>query len=111
MTFITISLKQYCSAEAKKLKDEGVKVIIALGHSGYQQDQIIALECPDVDIVIGGHSHSFLYSGLKAPNNQPEHIEGPYPTLVTQKNGKVVPVVQAYAFTKYIGELKVKVSF
>jgi len=30
---------------------------------------------------------------------------GMYPTIVTQKSGKKVPVVQAYAFTKYIGRL------
>lgn len=101
----------FYSAEAKKLKDEGVKIIIALGHSGYNQDQIIAQECPEVDIVIGGHSHSFLYTGPKPPNDQPESIEGPYPTFVTQKkSGKHVPVVQAYAFTKYLGKIHVKVG-
>ncbi len=32
---------------------------------------------------------------------------GPYPTLVTQhSSGRVVPVVQAYAHTKYLGRLK-----
>ncbi|KAL5289325.1 hypothetical protein ACFFRR_009461 [Megaselia abdita] len=96
------------NAEAKKLKSEGVKIIIALGHSGYKQDQIIAKECPDVDIVVGGHSHSFLYTGSKPPNGQPETIEGPYPTFVEQKSGKHVPVVQAYAFTKYLGKIEVK---
>jgi hypothetical protein len=29
-----------------------------------------------------------------------ENAEGPYPTYVTQDSGKVVPVVQVYAYTK-----------
>ena len=33
-----------------------------------------------------------------------ERPEGPYPTLVRQPGtGRVVPVVQAYAYTKYLG--------
>lgn len=91
------------------MDESGVKVIIALGHSGYYSDLEIAKSCPLVDLVVGGHSHSFLYSG----SDHFEHIEpvvGPYPTVITQDSGKRVPVVQAFAFTKYMGELKLKVS-
>ncbi|XP_011184436.1 protein 5NUC isoform X2 [Zeugodacus cucurbitae] len=88
--------------EAAKLKAQGINILIALGHSGYQTDQKIAANCPEIDVVIGGHSHSFLYSG-KEPDA--EHSEGPYPTVVKQKSGKEVPVVQAYAYTKYLGKL------
>ncbi|XP_055295862.1 protein 5NUC-like [Sitodiplosis mosellana] len=89
--------------EAGLLKEKGVKIIIALGHSGYVVDQEIAKSCPLVDVVVGGHSHSFLYSGQQPDT---EVSEGPYPTIVTQSSGKEVPVVQAYAFTKYIGALR-----
>lgn len=38
-----------------------------------------------------------------------EKIEGPYPTLVTQPGSKrTVPVVQAFAYTKYLGRFKMK---
>ncbi|ALC41075.1 NT5E-2, partial [Drosophila busckii] len=93
------------NAEAAKLRQEGFKIIIALGHSGFNKDQEIAKHCPDVDIVVGGHTNTFLYNGT-APST--ERIDGPYPTWVTQKSGKRVPVVQAYAFTKYLGKLHVK---
>lgn len=43
------------SAEAAKLKAEGVNIIIALGHSGYERDKQIAAQCPEIDLVIGGH--------------------------------------------------------
>ena len=32
--------------------------------------------------------------------------EGPYPTYVTNRFGKVVPVVQVYCYTKYLGHLE-----
>ena len=38
-----------------------------------------------------------------------EHPSGPYPTMVTQPDTKrIVPVVQAYAYTKYLGFFKMK---
>lgn len=44
--------------------------------------------------------------------NQPDNDvpQGTFPIDVTQPGGKVVPVVQAYAFTKYLGHLKMTVS-
>jgi len=95
------------SVEAKKLKAQGIKIIIALGHSGYLKDLEIAKNCPEVDIVIGGHTNTFLYTGAQP---DAEHIDGPYPTMVKQNSGKEVPVVQAYAYTKYLGKLHVQVS-
>lgn len=95
------------SEEAEYLKSQGVKTIIALGHSGYEKDQEIAKNCPSIDIVIGGHSHTFLYTGFE-PNI--EKSQGPYPTIVKQVSGKEVLVVQAYANTKYMGKMELSVS-
>ncbi|GAB0090191.1 protein 5NUC-like [Sergentomyia squamirostris] len=89
--------------EAQRLKADGINVIIALGHSGLTQDREIARSCPNVDLVIGGHSHTFLYSDEQPDSDVPEDV---YPVVVTQTSGKQVPVVQAYAFTKYLGYLK-----
>lgn len=70
-------------------------------------DKEIAKNCPEIDVVVGGHTNTFLYTGQQP---DAEKIEGPYPTIVVQKNGKKVPVVQAYAYTKYLGQLKLSVS-
>ncbi|XP_060521867.1 protein 5NUC-like [Cylas formicarius] len=88
--------------ESELLNSQGVTIIIALGHSGYLKDKEIAREVDLVDVVVGGHSHSFLWTGVQPSTDS---IEGPYPTVVTQPTGKRVPVVQAYAFTKYMGVL------
>lgn len=91
--------------EAERLHNNGVKIILGLGHSGYDKDLEIAEKVPHIDAVIGGHTHSFLYSGeRKNPSNN--IIEGDYPTIVTKSNGKKAAVVQAYAYTKYLGHLK-----
>jgi len=93
------------AAEAKRLKESGVDIIIAAGHSGYDIDQELAAEVEDLDLVVGGHSHTFLYSGPTQPST--ETPQGPYPTYVTNKhNNKVIPVVQAFCYTKYLGHLK-----
>lgn len=86
------------------LRSQGVKIIIALGHSGIEKDLEIAEKCPLVDLVVGSHSHTYL--GKKQDIEEPY---GPYPMVVTQKGTKKkVPVVQAYAFTKYMGYLRLK---
>ncbi|XP_034946723.1 protein 5NUC-like [Chelonus insularis] len=89
--------------EIKKLKNEQkVDIFIGLGHSGYEVDKKIAKEVEDLDLIIGGHSHSFLYTG-KIPSS--EVPAGLYPTEIVQKSGRRVYVVQAYAFTKYLGNI------
>lgn len=38
-------------------------IIIALSHAGLDVDREVAAAVPDVDVIVGGHSHSFLYTG------------------------------------------------
>jgi 5'-nucleotidase len=49
--------------EAAKLKQQGVDIIVALSHGGLDVDIEVAKAAPDVDIIVGAHSHSFLYTG------------------------------------------------
>lgn len=89
-------------SEVAVLKNQGINIIIALGHSGFVKDLEIAKKVEDIDLVIGGHSNTFLWNG-SSPDA--EQIEGPYPTVIKQESGKIVLVVQAYAYTKYLGKL------
>uniref|UniRef100_A0A8C4NUY8 5'-nucleotidase n=1 Tax=Dicentrarchus labrax TaxID=13489 RepID=A0A8C4NUY8_DICLA len=90
--------------QVDKLQTLGVNKIIALGHSGFTVDQEIAKKVRGVDIVIGGHTNTFLFTG---PPPSSEVPAGPYPLMVRSDDGRPVPVVQAYAFGKYLGHLKV----
>lgn len=55
--------------EAQRLKEKGVDIIIVLSHCGLNIDRIMAAKCPLIDVIVGGHSHTFLYTGLKKKQN------------------------------------------
>ncbi|MBT9369299.1 bifunctional metallophosphatase/5'-nucleotidase [Rhizobium sp. CSW-27] len=90
----------YLKAAVKEIQAQGVNKIIALTHVGYNKDQEIAAAVDGIDVIVGGHSHTYLSS------TDPK-ASGPYPTLVKNPSGVEVPVVTAYAYSKYLGELKV----
>lgn len=50
--------------QVDKLTAMGVNKIIALGHSGFTVDKNIAQKVKGVDVVIGGHTNTFLYTGI-----------------------------------------------
>ena len=47
-----------------------INKIIAIGHAGIDMDKKIAKEVDGIDIVVGGHSNTFLYTG----NGQGTHV-------------------------------------
>lgn len=87
-------------AEVAKLQAWGVTRIIALSHSGYGVDQRIASKVDGIDVIVGGHSNTFL-------SNTSDRADGPYPTWVTTPDGGRTAIVQAYAYGKYLGRLDV----
>lgn len=91
--------------EAGELLKQGVAIIIALTHVGYERDMEIAAKVPAVDVVVGGHSHTFLYTGDDHPKE--DKPKGPYPTVVTRTDGTKGLVVQAHCYGKYLGFLNV----
>ncbi|WP_370678054.1 bifunctional UDP-sugar hydrolase/5'-nucleotidase [Pleomorphomonas sp. PLEO] len=90
----------YLQTAVKEIQAEGVDKIIALTHVGYLKDQEIAEKVDGIDVIVGGHSHTYLSSTDKKSS-------GPYPTLVKSPSGVEVPVVTAYAYSKYLGDLTV----
>jgi 5'-nucleotidase len=90
--------------EAKKLKRNGINIIIVLSHCGLEVDKKIAqYGGTDISIIVGGHSHSFLFTGPNPPGtDQPKDN---YPIVFTQKSNHRVLIVQASAFTKYLGNI------
>ena len=47
-------------------------------------------------------AHTFLYTGNPPDSDKPYDV---YPITMIQSNGKKVPVVQSFAYTKYLGKL------
>lgn len=90
----------YLKEAVKEIEAQGVNKIVLLSHVGYVKDQEIAAAVDGIDVIVGGHSHTLL-------SNTDEKAAGPYPTLVKNPAGKDVPIVQAYAYSKYLGDLTV----
>lgn len=90
----------YLKEAVKEIEAQGVNKIVLLSHVGYTVDQRIAAAVDGIDVIVGGHSHTLLSS-------TDEKAVGPYPTLVKNPSGKDVPIVTAYAYSKYLGDLKV----
>lgn len=89
--------------EAENLKD--CDIIMVLSHCGLEVDMKIATKLsPKINLIVGGHSHSLLYNGTAPGVDQPV---APYPVVVNRENGRKILVVQASAYTKYVGNLTV----
>lgn len=97
-------------AEAGRLKDQGVNKIVLLSHYGYPVDLEKAPQLSDVDIIISGHDHALLGDPAAveavAPG-QGARVKGPYPTVVTDRDGALVLVVSSYEWGRWLGQLKV----
>ncbi|MES5099298.1 5'-nucleotidase C-terminal domain-containing protein [Agrobacterium sp. BA1120] len=91
---------EYLKGAVKEIQDQGVNKIVVLSHVGYVKDQEIARSVDGIDVIVGGHSHTLLSS------TDPK-AAGPYPTLVKDPSGVDVPIVTAYAYSKYLGDLTV----
>jgi len=85
--------------EVTELEAQGVKHIIAVTHIGLPLDRELARTIDGVDIIVGGHTHSFLGEGKGS--------EGPYPIVEKSPGGQPVLVVTAKRAAQYLGELNV----
>ncbi|KAF9898124.1 hypothetical protein BX616_004459, partial [Lobosporangium transversale] len=59
-----------------ELEAKGIKRILGLSHNGYGPDMELAAKTHGIDLIVGGHSHSYLGD----PKNK--MYEGPYPTRI-----------------------------
>jgi 5'-nucleotidase / UDP-sugar diphosphatase len=87
------------------LKARGIRHIVLLSHLGYPADRALAAQLTDVDVVIGGDSHSLLgdFSAVGLPATS-----GDYPTLVKNKSGETVCIGQAWEYAKAYGLMRVQ---
>jgi hypothetical protein len=82
-----------------------------LTHIGYDADLYAAKLWPDADLIIGGHSHTFLgyntpYFGTdKWGGKQYETVSGAYPSWVDVGGGKKTPVVSVGWGGRHIGNM------
>ena len=102
-------------AAADALTAQGVDKIIAITHMGYDVDLDLAANVTGVDVIIGGHSHSFFYNPVAPiqfanptfPQFGPLNPVSNYPTLVNSPDNEPVLVVTAYQWGTFLGHLNV----
>ena len=89
--------------EADLLTKQGVNKIVVVSHIGYEEDQKLAKGLRNVDLIVGGHSHT----PLGTPNLEGwRAAQGPYPTLVRDLDGRDVPIVQSWEWGKVLGRIR-----
>jgi 5'-nucleotidase len=92
--------------EVNKLTAQGINKIILVGHLGYDVDIKLASVITGVDVIVGGHTHSFLYTPVLTRANGDVPV-GPYPTVASSKDGAPVLIVQAFQWGRYLGRIDV----
>ncbi len=80
------------------LAAEGVNKIVLLTHIGFEADVELAQLVSGVDVVVGGHTNTFL-------SNRYTGAYGEYPIVLESASGEPILVVQASAHTHYLGRL------
>lgn len=90
----------YLNDAVKAVRAAGADKVIALTHVGIEEDKKIAAQVDGIDLIVGGHSNTLL-------SNTADKADGPYPLMLTGPSGKQVAMVSAYAYSKYLGEVKI----
>ncbi|MCO6391930.1 LysM peptidoglycan-binding domain-containing protein [Aliihoeflea aestuarii] len=90
---------EYLQDAVSRMEGEGINKIVLLSHVGFVRDQEIAAAVDGIDVIVGGHSHTLF-------SNTEEGAEA-YPTMVANPSGTEVPIVSAYAYSKYVGEIEI----
>ncbi|WP_396268460.1 5'-nucleotidase C-terminal domain-containing protein [Ideonella sp.] len=83
---------------------QGVRHIVLVTHQGFERDKAMAAQLTDVDVIIGGDSHSLLGDF----STQGLTSSGAYPTVLKNKDGHTVCVGQAWEYAKAFGMMNVK---
>lgn len=76
-------------AEVAKIKSQGVNKIFVVSHCGVDQEKEMAENIPEIDVVVGGHSHTRLDK----------------PVIVKHEDGSTAYVVQTGCYGRALGRL------
>jgi 5'-nucleotidase/UDP-sugar diphosphatase len=93
------------NAQAALLKAAGADIVVALTHIGFTPDKAIAPQLTDVDIIVGGHSHTpLLPDDLVGQPVGASRVDA-YPQIVTGADGNPIVIVQDWEWAKWVGDI------
>ncbi len=86
----------------EELEAKGIDKIIFLTHLGYDRDKFLTQQVPEIDVIVGGHSHTLLgdFSNVGLTS------QGTYPTVVDHDDSKTL-ILQAWKWEQVVGDLNV----
>lgn len=88
----------------KELKSKhNINIFVLISHEGLAKDQKITKTLNDIDVIIGGDSHSFCGDFKKVGLE----TQCPYPLVKTNASGQKTCIVQAFEHAKLVGDLQV----
>lgn len=98
--------------QIRELEKIGVNKIVLVSHlQGFENDKALIELLSGVDVAVAGGGDDLLTNPKIANEIQllPGEVEsvGDYPTLVTDKSGKVVPLVTSVGNYKYVGRIDI----
>ncbi|ACF12813.1 5'-Nucleotidase domain protein [Chloroherpeton thalassium ATCC 35110] len=100
------AVKDAVMAQVNAIKDT-VDIIILISHlQSVEEDKELAAELSNVDVMIAGGGDEVLASEI-AELYPGDSRDGDYPTIVTDADGKEVPIVTTGGNYKYVGKLVV----
>ncbi|MEI7483427.1 MAG: bifunctional UDP-sugar hydrolase/5'-nucleotidase [Ignavibacteriota bacterium] len=88
-SLVVLNTDSVITANLKVLKKEKCNLIVLLSHNGADKDTVYAKKFHDIDIIVGGHSHTPIY--------KPKVVDG-------------IIIVQAGSYGKFLGKLDLKVD-
>lgn len=95
--------------EVKYLKAQGINKIILVSHYGYEVDKHYSKELTDIDVIVSGHDHALLATTAQLTqqeiSTQDTDVQGEYPTIVKDAQGKNILLVSAMEWGRWLGQL------
>jgi 2',3'-cyclic-nucleotide 2'-phosphodiesterase (5'-nucleotidase family) len=88
-SIVVLNTDSVITANIKVLKSEKCNLIVLLSHNGVDRDSVYATKFHDLDVIVGGHSHTPIY--------KPRVVDG-------------IIIVQAGSYGKFLGKLDLKVD-
>lgn len=98
------SAVETANATAAMLRKQGCDLVVAVSHLGAKKenakeiDYDVARASKDIDIIIGGHSHTVI---------KPGQCDGEFPSVVDNADGQPVLIAQTGKYGKYLGYIKI----
>ncbi len=88
-TIAVLNTDSVITVNIAELKKQNCDMIVLLSHNGADVDSVYATKFHDIDVIVGGHSHTPIY--------KPRIVDG-------------VIIVQAGSYGKFLGKLDLKVD-